>query len=428
MDITYEQFSGFLRSCLNYLYEPNQLRRNPLASLLGIAGRVDTPTALQRILFDAIEDLKPDEEDSAQPKAWLAYDVLFFRYVRGYSREAVASQLGISDRQLSRELRAAIDALALYLWKTRKLDDRIASSLILRQESSLLVAPLRESDSTSAATDEMDGEGYSWVEDLPTDRPEFWKFTLESVLELFSLLMKQNNVHLCYEPSADLPDLLIPQNALRQSLLLNLGWMIPTAQSGELTLLANVLGKDLILEVLISLPENTAGFNGASVAPLPEMEISRQLLEREGGSIHLVIEPVSARLTLSIPALAQIPVLVIDDNLDTIQLFHRYVQGTRFLIVGTTDPGEIYRLVEKHQPRIILLDVMMPETDGWDLLTRLRQNLHSQEVAILICSILPMESVARSLGADGFLQKPVLPQDFLHMLDEQIEHLPDEDR
>ncbi len=156
------------------------------------------------------------------------------------------------------------------------------------------------------------------------------------------------------------------------------------------------------------------------------MDISRQLLERVRGSISLVVETNSLKLTISIPAIAEIPVLVIDDNLDTIQLFQRYVQGTRYSIVGATEPGEIDRLVEKHQPRIILLDVMMPETDGWDLLTRLRQNLQNQNVAILICSILPMESVARSLGADGFLQKPLLPQDFLQRLDEQIEQLADE--
>ncbi len=239
-----------MRSCLNYLYEPNQLRRNPLASLLGIAGRVDTPTALQRILLDAIEDLKPGEEDFAQLKAWLVYDVLFFRYVRGYSREAVASQLGISDRQLSRDLRSAIDALALYLWKTRNLDVLSATFVkFTTRRADARMHRLEEFDSTSATSFAGDREGYSWVEDLPTDRPAFWKITLDSVLDLLSPLMKQNNVHLRYEPPENLPDMLIPQNALRQSLLINLGWMIPTAQSGELTLLPFVSGQELILKL-----------------------------------------------------------------------------------------------------------------------------------------------------------------------------------
>jgi CheY-like chemotaxis protein len=90
-------------------------------------------------------------------------------------------------------------------------------------------------------------------------------------------------------------------------------------------------------------------------------------------------------------------------------------------LAGVTEPGDIPRLVEKYKPKIILLDVMMPETDGWDILTQLRHCLKNQPVSIVICSIMPMEGLARSLGANGFLQKPVLPLDFLRKLDEQVE-------
>ena len=57
--------------------------------------------------------------------SWLVYDVLFFRYVRGYAREAVANQLGISDRQLSREQRTAIETLALCLLETYPLEPEL---------------------------------------------------------------------------------------------------------------------------------------------------------------------------------------------------------------------------------------------------------------------------------------------------------------
>jgi hypothetical protein len=127
MDIHSDTFISYLRSALNHLYEPDQLRRSPLAALLGLAGRVDTPVALQKVLIEAIEQLKPGDDDPSNSRAWLIHDVLFLRYVRGYSREAVSSQLGISDRQLSRDQRAAIDALSLYLWKTYNLEDRAQS-------------------------------------------------------------------------------------------------------------------------------------------------------------------------------------------------------------------------------------------------------------------------------------------------------------
>jgi CheY-like chemotaxis protein len=158
------------------------------------------------------------------------------------------------------------------------------------------------------------------------------------------------------------------------------------------------------------------------------------LIERAGGSLEYVAENRQADadaaradcIRISLPALALIPVLVIDDNPDTIQLFQRYVQGTRYSVVGLQEPAEALRVIGAVNPRILLIDVMMPELDGWDLLTQIRLNHLLPNAAVLICSILPQESLARSLGADGFLQKPVLPQDFLNALDRQMDRLSQE--
>jgi CheY-like chemotaxis protein len=89
-------------------------------------------------------------------------------------------------------------------------------------------------------------------------------------------------------------------------------------------------------------------------------------------------------------------------------------------VTGVQQPAEARQMAERLHPRIIVMDVMMPELDGWDLLTQLRQDPWFHNTAIIICSILPQEELARSLGANSFLQKPVLPQDFLKELDRQI--------
>jgi len=421
MDIHSDTFISYLRSALNHLYEPNQLRRSPLAALLGLAGRVDTPVALQKVLIEAIEQLKPGDDDPSNSRAWLIHDVLFLRYVRGYSREAVSSQLGISDRQLSRDQRAAIDALSLYLWKTYNLEDRAQSPFPAAPGGGQPGAEEGDSSTTRLPPVSEEARELSWRENLPAERTSLWKPVLQSVLELLHPLVREHNVQLHYHPAADAPDLLIAQNALRQSLLILLGWMIPLSRQGELTLLPSVHGNEFILKACAALPGGE-GLSAVFDRELPpRIAAARQLLELAGGSIDLECSPFQARFSLSLPALAQVPVLVIDDNLDTIHLFERYAQGTRYALAGVTEPGDIPRLVEKYKPKIILLDVMMPETDGWDILTQLRHCLKNQPVSIVICSIMPMEGLARSLGANGFLQKPVLPLDFLRKLDEQVE-------
>ncbi len=424
MDINYDSFISLLRSALNYLYEPDQLRRNPLGSLLSVAGRVDTPKLLQEKLIEAIEALKPGEDELSLARDWLTHDVLFFRYVRGYSREAVASQLGISDRQLSREQRTAIETLAIYLWKHYHLDASLLTSPDALPETSPGAQPA-DLTTTSVLSPDMENEGLSWVEELPLDRPASWRLTLESVIDVLTPLLGLNKVQLRFEPGQDLPDLLVPQNALRQSLLILCEWLVSMVEpEGELVLSPVVSSGTLSITVRVVPPPGRPAFPEDAGELPPGIEVSRQLLEREGGRLSLDSE--HAAVTASIPAVAQVPVLVIDDNADTIQLFQRYVQGTRYALAGTGEPGEIERLVEKFQPRIILLDVMMPEVDGWEMLPRLRNLLKGHRVSILICSILPMQSLALSLGANGFLQKPVLPQDFLRVLDEQVELIRDE--
>jgi len=123
--------------------------------------------------------------------------------------------------------------------------------------------------------------------------------------------------------------------------------------------------------------------------------------------------------------MAQDVVLVIDDNADMLELFKRYVQGTRYTVVGSQNPAEALALAEKLAPRIIILDVMMPDMDGWDILMQFREQaqttqekLASSYIPIIICTILPQEGLAHSLGANAFLQKPVLPEIFIKTLDQ----------
>jgi CheY-like chemotaxis protein len=401
MDINNDLFTTHLRRALNHLYEPDQLRLSPLVALFGLAGRVDSSSALQQILLQAIEDIRPEAQESQQSQGSMMYEVLFFRYVRGYAREAVANQLGISDRQLSREQRTAIETLAQLLWKTYHLDNTQTTLPELPTDTGKDL----ESDSTSTP----------WVEDIPSEDPSSWKLTINSLLELLQPLLRANNVVLRCETWDTLPDLFVPHVTLRHSLLTILGWMIPLAHHAELILTPTTEGKKLILT--LQLP-------GQHFAGQPfdsGIDMARQLLERVNGSLEMSENSLPLEIKLTLPALDQIPVLLVEDNADTIQLFQRYVQGSRYSIMGLQDPTEALRQVERINPQIILIDVMMPQLDGWDLLTQLRMNGLVQNTIILICSILPQEGLARSLGADGFIQKPILPQDFLKALDRQME-------
>jgi hypothetical protein len=110
--MTRTQFIKYLREALNHLYHFDRLKHNPLASLLGVAGQIDTPAALQTSLIEAINVLMPTSYDPTARHDRQVYDLLLYRYVQQFSQKEVADQLGISVRQLRREQQTAVEALA----------------------------------------------------------------------------------------------------------------------------------------------------------------------------------------------------------------------------------------------------------------------------------------------------------------------------
>ena len=110
--------------------------------------------------------------------------------------------------------------------------------------------------------------------------------------------------------------------------------------------------------------------------------------------------------------------LIIDDNPDAILLFRRYCSNTRYTITGTREPDKAVHLAEVQSPKIIFLDLMMPGVDGWEMLNQIRQNPLTSAIPVIVVSILPQESLALSMGAIAFLQKPISQNDFLNLLNQ----------
>ena len=104
-------------------------------------------------------------------------------------------------------------------------------------------------------------------------------------------------------------------------------------------------------------------------------------------------------MRVSLPSEQQLTVLAVDDNPDTLHLFSRYAANTRYNVIGVRQPVQVVAVAEKVAPQIVVLDVMLPEVDGWQLLGQLRAHPALERVPIIVCTILPQERLARALGA-----------------------------
>lgn len=403
--LTYDQFVSYVRSALHHLYDPDHLRRSPLAVVLDVADRADTPAALQRILTRSIQALEPGANESPESRAWRIHDALVYRYIRRLDSSLVADQIGVSARQLRREQRAALEVLADHLWIEYALGGVEPAG----------GAPESGAQTGAEAVGPQTSSDLDWLKNAPPDKPTDVGKQLAVILDLINGLAQQYGVRVSSDIPDGLPEVAADPVAFRETLLNLLCAVIPRLAGGCVTIGARLVRWEV--ELTVSSSSSFAESPAESEDMGRGLDMATQLAHLCGGTLVVDAGPLLFRTTLTLPALGYLPVLVIDDNADAHQLFQRYVAGTRYRVVGVREPDQATPLVQELSPRVIVLDLMMPNTDGWDVLGRLRNDPATSRVAIVVCSILPQEALAQSLGANAFIRKPVSRLDFLKVLD-----------
>jgi CheY-like chemotaxis protein len=241
---------------------------------------------------------------------------------------------------------------------------------------------------------------------------------LSKALDTLNPLVRSSAVALDLQIPPDLPPLIVQRTSLRQAMLSLISAAICCAPGGHLQLVAES-ETGAVSVLLQATGQPTAAVAGADQAA-GHLHMAQELAEISGGSLEIPPAPeanhyFTARIVL--PAESPATVLAIDDNADTLRLLHRYLAGTRYRLIGTSDPEEAVALATELAPVVILLDVMLPARDGWELLERLREHPDTAHVPVVVCTILPQDRLADLLGAAGFLQKPVSRQSLLAELD-----------
>ncbi len=389
-------FEEELRHALQSLYDPSELRKSRLLGLLQLDDGHSPLTQVRRALAESIEALHPESHVPPDAAAWRIYNVLTYRYIEQLGQREAAADLCLSVRQLRRDEHAAIRVLA----------DHLRHRFNIRPE-------------TPQADDGMAGKSDTFLtgtkQELDWLRLTFPQETvsvhtiIETALATAAPLINASRVKVSYDLPPDLAPVVGQLNTARQALLNVLSATVPAAAGGEIEIKAAELrdrSQQTELTICAQLEDGTPVTKDVQMAEA--FAVSRQLLALAGGALRIDNACCECLVTLSLPtALPQrVPILVVDDNVDTLQLFRRYLAENAFDLVSVSDPEMALSRAVDVQPDIIVLDVMLPGIDGWELLGRLREHPDTREIPVIICTILPQEKLAMALGAAGFLQKP----------------------
>ncbi len=109
-------------------------------------------------------------------------------------------------------------------------------------------------------------------------------------------------------------------------------------------------------------------------------------------------------------------VLIIDDDPDTVQLLKMTLRAAGMDVAGALNANEALEKCIRHPPDILLLDLMMPEVDGWETLRRLRTVTDAP--VVIVSAKETREEIIDGLdtGADDYVTKPFYPPEIVSRL------------
>ena len=377
-----DDYISELRSALTHLHNPTYLENHPLAQRISFVAEAPDFTRgqlLRRILRLSIEALDPGPGVDSSALEARPYQILRGRYILNQTMDELALQLDIGRRQVYRELRRALEALA-----------RI---LLSCQEGTLsegrLPSPVAR---VRAEVKRLTGVGQQKV-----DLAQLLEGAVQSVRQLAE--QRGTRIELVIEAH---PSVAINRVMLRQAIINFLSAIVRQFTNGELL----VRLSRRRTEALISFAYLPAQMEEGT-SPGQPYAVACQILESL--KVRWERQTVSKGTILSIyvPLTPVYTVLVIDDNEGLVRLFQRYLEGQPYHMYGVTNPDRALEEIERQRPDVIVLDVMMPGRDGWEILEALRKTTAGARARVLVCSIIDDPQLSAALGADAFLHKPV---------------------
>jgi len=106
-------------------------------------------------------------------------------------------------------------------------------------------------------------------------------------------------------------------------------------------------------------------------------------------------------------------ILVVDDEANIIELAKMYLQNEGYVVESARDGREALTKIKSLQPALVVLDLMLPEVDGWEVCRKVRADSDVPIIMLTARSDDVDKIVGLELGADDYLTKPFNPRELV---------------
>lgn len=115
-------------------------------------------------------------------------------------------------------------------------------------------------------------------------------------------------------------------------------------------------------------------------------------------------------------------ILIAEDDMDLSNLYRQQLESQGAMVKNARTGKEAIAIAETENPVLILLDIMMPELNGFDVLKYLKENPMTSGIPIVVSTVLTDSEVfkkAKAMGASEYIVKSdTLPSDVIKKIDE----------
>ena len=106
-------------------------------------------------------------------------------------------------------------------------------------------------------------------------------------------------------------------------------------------------------------------------------------------------------------------ILVVDDEPDIVKLLKSSLEAEGYEVLTAADGEEGFRMAQTEKPDLIILDLLLPKLNGYEVCTKLKQNSNTSQIPVIfVTSLDEMDEELKGFEVGGvdYITKPVIPE------------------
>jgi CheY-like chemotaxis protein len=367
-----ESFIEQIKEALENLYNFQALQENSLAHHLTAQSsdtRLTGAHHLRGQLIEAIETLNPGQNVAAHSGTVRIYNLIYMHYVGRLTIQQAAWEVGVSLRQAYRDLRRGQELVSAVLWHKFQME---ADSPPLAASVNAELTRLGDHTTMFALQDMLD-----------------------TALRPVHILAEKYNVSI-HINTPNTPIMLTTNLTMAQQVITHI--------------LSQIIQQVCPAHLCIDLSDGQEfiqiRFAGSVHHSLDMKPIIQQMMNQLNWELQWRMAQDMPEIRLKTTQRSALIVLI-DDNEGLTHLLQRYLMDDAYTVMPVPNTEDGLEIIQQLQPDAIILDVMMPGVDGWEVLQRLRTRQETAPIPVIICSVINDPELAFALGASQYVPKPV---------------------